>query len=79
MFLFLQIDSLLNFLTQSIWSMWTILKYDNTIACANIVAIMKNVIVSSRIDYAYMASSQSKFALLNLPITVNFSKSVFLM
>ena len=40
---------------------------------------MKDFIVSSKIDYTYMASSQSKFALLNLPITVNLSKSVFLM
>jgi len=58
--------------------MWTILKYDNTIACTNIIAIVKDFIVSSRINYAYIASSQSKFVLLNLPITVNLSKSVFL-
>jgi len=35
---------------------------------------MENFVVSSRINYACMTLSQSKFVLSNSPIAVNFSK-----
>ena len=50
--------------------MQTVLKYDNVIACTNVMAIVENLRTSSRINYVYMASSQSKFTLPNLPIAV---------
>jgi len=51
----LQIDSSLNFLTQSTQSMQTILKYNNSITYANIMAIIKDFVVSSRIHYTCIA------------------------
>jgi len=57
----LQIDNFPNPLTQSIQSMQTILKYDNTIFYTNIIATMENFIVSKKINYACMALSQNKF------------------
>ena len=35
---------------------------------------MKNFVVSKKINYVFMALSQNKFVLSNLPIVVNFSK-----
>jgi len=40
------------------------------ITCANITAEIENFIVSSRVNYVYMALSPKKFVLLNLPIFV---------
>ena len=54
--------------------MQTVLKYNNVITCVNIIAIVENLKASSRINYVYMASSQNKFTLPNLPITMNLSK-----
>jgi len=61
MFLFLQIDNSLNFLTQSIQSY------------TNIVTTIENFIISSRVNYTCIASSQNKFVLPDLSITMNFS------
>jgi len=54
--------------------MKTILKYDNTIPCANTMAAMKDFIVSKEINYTCMASSQNRFVLPNSSIAVNSSK-----
>ena len=54
--------------------MQTVLKYNNVITCVNIIAIVENLKASSRINYVCMASSQNKFTLPNLPITMNLSK-----
>jgi len=70
----LQINDSLNFLTQSTQSMQTILKYDNVIPCANIMVVIEDFVVSKEINYICMASSQNRFVLPNLPITVNLSK-----
>jgi len=43
-------------------------------SCANIVTKMENLIMLSRVNYVYMASSQSKFVLSNSSIVVNLSK-----
>ena len=72
--LFLQIDDLPNFLTQSTQSMQTVLKCDNTILYTNRMAIIGDFVVSKEINYACIALSQNKFILPDLPITVNFSK-----
>jgi len=70
----LQINDLLNFLTQSIQSIQIIFKYDDASIYTNIVAVMEDFIVLSKINYAYIAPSQSKFVLSNLSIVVNLSK-----
>jgi len=70
----LQIDKLLNSLTQSTQIMQTILKYDNIILCTNIIAKMKDFIALKEINYTCIASSQNKFVLSNSPIAVNLSK-----
>jgi len=62
MFFPFQVDNLLNFLTQFIQS------------CTNVSIVMEDLIRSSRVNYACMASIQNRFVLLNLPITVNLSK-----
>jgi len=54
--------------------MQTVLKCNNTIPYANTMAAMKNFVVSKEIDYAYIASSQNRFILPDLPIVVNLSK-----
>jgi len=51
--------------------MQTILKCDDVITCANIMITIKNFAVSSKINYVYIALSQSKFILPDLSITVN--------
>ena len=38
------------------------------------MATMKNFVVSKKINYVFMALSQNKFVLSDLPIVVNFSK-----
>jgi len=38
------------------------------------MAIIKNFVVLKKIDYTYMASSQNRFVLSDLLITVNLSK-----
>ena len=53
----LQIDKLLNSLTQSTQIMQTILKYDNIILCTNIIAKMKDFIALKEINYTCIASS----------------------
>ena len=58
----LQIDNLVNFLTQSIQF------------CINIVTVIEKFIVSSKVNHECMTSSQSKFVLPNLLIAVNLSK-----
>ena len=60
--LFLQVDSSLNFLTQSI-QFYT-----------NVAIAIKDFIGSSRVNYICMASSQSKFVLPGLLTTLNLSK-----
>ena len=72
--LFLQIDNSLNFLTQSTQFMQTVLKCDNAILYANTMAIMKNFVVSKKINYICMASSQNRFVLPGLPITIDLSE-----
>ena len=72
--LFLQIDNSLNSLTQSIQSMQTVFKCDNTILYTNVMAAMENFVVSKEINYAYMALSQNKFVLPNLSITMDLFK-----
>jgi len=62
--LFLQVDSSLNFLTQSI-QLYT-----------NVVIAIKDFIGSSRVNYTCMVSSQSKFVLPGLPTAVNLSKYI---
>ena len=54
--------------------MQTIFKYDNAIIYTNIIATMEDFTIWSRINYTCIASSQSKFVLPNLPITINLSK-----
>ena len=54
--------------------MQTILKYNNTISCANTMVTIENFVVSKEINYVCMASSQNRFVLPNLSITVNLSK-----
>jgi len=71
---FLQIDNSLNFLTQSIQSIQTALKFGNTTTYTNVMTAMENFIVSKEINYVYMASSQSRFVLPNLSIAVNLFK-----
>ena len=39
-----------------------------------VIAIIKDFIVSKEINYVYMAPSQNRFVLPNLPIAVNLSK-----
>ena len=39
--------------------------------CTNVVIVMENSIESSRVNYAYMASSQNRFVLPDLPIAIN--------
>ena len=70
----LQIDDSLNFLTQSTKSVQTVLKYDSVIIYANTMAVIEDFVVLKEINYAYMNSSQNRFVLPNLPITVNLSK-----
>ena len=54
--------------------MQTVLKYDNAILYANTMAIMKNFVVSKKINYVCMASSQNRFVLSDLSITIDFSE-----
>ena len=54
--------------------MQTILKCDNTIIYTNVIAIIKDFVVSNRVNYACITLNQSKFVLSNSPIAVNFSK-----
>jgi len=54
--------------------MQTILKYNNIIFYTNVMATMKNFVVSKKINYVSMALSQNKFVLPDLSIVVNFSK-----
>ena len=54
--------------------MQTVLKCNDVIIYANIVAAIENFTVSSRIDYICIAPSQDKFVLPNLLIVVNLSK-----
>ena len=54
--------------------MQNILKYDNTISCVNTMAIIKNFVVSNKINYVCIASSQNKFVLLDSFIIVNLSE-----
>jgi len=37
--------------------MQTVLKYDNSITCANIIAIMKDFVIPNRINYICIALS----------------------
>ena len=73
-FLFLQIDNLLNSLTQFTQSMQTVLKYNNAIFCTNVMATMENFVVLKKINYTYIAPSQNKSVLLDLFIVINLSK-----
>ena len=57
-----QVDDSLNSLTQSIQ------------LCTNLAIVMEDFIGSSRVNYAYMASSQNRFVLSDLLIAVNLSK-----
>ena len=71
---FLQIDNSLNFLTWFIQSIQTALKFGNATTYTNVMTAMENFIVSKKINYVYMTSSQSSFVLPNLSIAVNLSK-----
>ena len=71
---FLQIDNSLNFLTRFIQSIQTALKFENATTYTNVITAMENFIVSKKINYVYMTSSQSRFVLPNLSIAVNLSK-----
>jgi len=57
-----QVDNSLNFLTQFIQSY------------TNVAIIMKDSIGSSRVNYIYIALSQNRFVLLDLPIAMNLFK-----
>ena len=70
----LQINNSLNFLTQSIQSMQTALKCGNATTCTNVITVIEDFVVSKKINYIYIASSQSRFVLPDLPIAVNLSK-----
>jgi len=70
----LQIDNSLNFLTQSTQSMQTVLECNNAILYANTMIIMKNFIVSKKINYVYVTLSQNRFVLPSLPITMDLSE-----
>ena len=70
----LQIDDSLNSLTHSTQFVQTILKYDYIILCTNTMAAMEDFVALKKINYVCMASSQNRFILPNLPITVNLSK-----
>ena len=72
--LFLQINDLLDFLTQFTQSMQTVLKCDNAISYANVMAVIENFVVLNKINYVYMALSQKRFVLLDLHIVVNLSR-----
>ena len=67
----LQIDDLLNSLTQSTQLVQTVLKYDYTISCTNTMAAMEDFVALKKIYYACMASSKNRFILPNLSIAVN--------
>jgi len=72
--LFLQIDYSLNFLTQFTQSIQTVSKYGNAIIYANVMVTIEDFVISKKINYAYIALSQNKFVLPNLPITVNVKR-----
>ena len=72
--LFLQIDDLLNFLTQSTQLIQTVLKCNKIISCTNIIATIENFVALKKINYVCMASSQNRSILPNLPIAVNLSE-----
>ena len=67
----LQIDDLLNSLTQYTQSMQTVFKYDNAISCTNVMAAIEDFVVLIKINYVYITLSQNKFVLLDLSITIN--------
>ena len=54
--------------------MQIVLKYDNVILYANIMAVVEDFVVSKKINYTCIASSQNRFVLSNLFTTVNLSK-----
>jgi len=72
--LFLQINYSLNFLTQSTQFMHTVSKYGNTIICANIMAAMKDFVISKKINYTCIALGQNKFVLSNSSIAMNVKR-----
>jgi len=51
--------------------MQNVLKCDNIIIYANIIAVMEDLVVSRRINYVCIALSLNKFVLPNLSIAVN--------
>ena len=54
--------------------MQTVLKYDNKISCANMIAIIEDFVVLKEINYVYIVLSQNRFVLPNSSIAVNLSK-----
>ena len=70
----LQIDDLLNFLTQSTQLVQTVLKYDYIISCTNTMAAIEDFVAMKKINYTCMASSQNRFILPNLPIVLNVKR-----
>ena len=54
--------------------MQIVLKYDNVILYANIMAVVEDFVVSKKINYTCIASSQNRFVLSNSFTTVNLSK-----
>jgi len=54
--------------------MQTVLKCDNKISCANMIAIIEDFVVLKEINYVYIVLSQNRFVLPNSSIAVNLSK-----
>ena len=54
--------------------MQTVFKCNNTISYTNIIAIIEDFVVLNKINYVYIASSQNRFILSDLPIAINLSK-----
>ena len=54
--------------------MQTVLECNNAILYANTMIIMKNFIVSKKINYVCVTLSQNRFVLPSLPITMDLSE-----